>query len=437
MRTPSPTRGLRAAPLFLAALLAACGGGVEETKKEAHENTFIDTAGRLALAEKDARTLRVHDLDSNAVEASYTLDHVPSALYASPGGRYALAVQRTQDQVQMVDAGVWQEDHGDHLHDYRQASKLMGSKLTGVRPTHYDVQAGKQAAFFMDGSSAANPVQNAGVRVFTDASLASGTNGGLVASLDLNAPIHGLAEPVNDKLLAVSRASDAPDTLPTHLTLYTRSGSGYTWARKIPTRCDGMHGSSSSGNTTVAGCLGGMLVVRHTGASSTDDGRLVATPLRVGTLAGHVRLPDHFIGIATEGTAPAPVTTRFYALNGETGTVSDFVPQGWETGRQRRAHGFDRSGQRFFILDDQGSLIVAQRSGSAWTNLTRVSGAIPRMPAAAPWPAFAANGAKDEVYLSDPEARQLVVIDSQTGAIKARRDLGFVPSLITWTGITR
>lgn len=429
-----PQRAL-ALSLIAIALLTACGGGVEKDEDDhGDETVFIDTAGRLALAEKDAKTVRVHDLDGNAVEASYTLDNVPSALYTSPGGRYALAVQRTQDQVQIVDAGIWQEDHVDHLHDYKQASRLLGVKLTGPRPTHYDVQAGKQAAFFMDGNSAANPVQSAGVRLFTDASLASA---GTVASLDLPAPLHGLAEPVNDKLLAATRAADAPDTLPTHLTLYTRNGSAYTLGKQIPTRCNGMHGSSSSGSTTVAGCLGGMLVVRHTGASTVDDGRFVATPLRVGTLAGHPRLPDHFIGIATEGAAPAPVTTRFYALNGEAGTVSDFLPQGWDTGRVRRAHGFDRSGQRFFILDDQGTLIVAQRNGSAWSNLARVSGAIPRMPAAAPWPAFAANGAKNEVYLSDPEARQLVVIDSQTGAIKARRDLGFTPSLITWTGITR
>jgi hypothetical protein len=66
----------------------------------------------------------------------------------------------------------------------------------------------------MDGNSAATPVQNAGVRLLTDASIGAGNT---VASLDLSLPIHGLAEPVGDKLLAVSRAADAADTLPTHL----------------------------------------------------------------------------------------------------------------------------------------------------------------------------------------------------------------------------
>jgi hypothetical protein len=343
-------------------------------------------------------------------------------------------VQRLQDQVQILDGGIWQEDHGDHLHDYKQGSRALAWKITGPRPTHYDVQAGKQAAFFMDGNASASPVQNAGVRLFTDASIGAGA---LVASTDLAAPIHGLGEPVDDKLLLVSRAADAPDTLPTHLNLHLRNGNGYSFARQVATRCNGMHGSFSSGAYTVAGCLDGMLLVQHTGATTVDDGRKLSTPLRVGTIAGHPRLPGQFIGIATEGAAPAPVTTRFYAVDGERASVSDFVPEGWSTGRLRRAHGFDRSGQRFFVLDDQGSLVVSERRNGAWAPLARVSGAIPAMPKAAPWPVLVANGAVDELYLSDPVAKQLVVLDSKTGAVKARRDLGYVPTVITWLGINR
>jgi hypothetical protein len=131
------------------------------------------------------------------------------------------------------------------------------------------------------------------------------------------------------------------------------------------------------------------------------------------------------------------VTTRFYALNADAGTVADFTPQGWQNGRVRRAHGFDRSGQRLFILDDQGTLISAQQQGGAWASLARTTGAIATMPSAAPWPTITANGAKDELYITDPVAKQLVVVNSQNGAVLARRDLGFVPSSVVWLGITR
>lgn len=438
-----PRAGLAAraalAGMAALALLAGCGGGLDgqDDTDPGHDDgdgTSIDTAGRLALTEAGSLTLRIHDLDTGSLEASHNLQNAPSALYASPGGRYAVVAQRTQGLVQFIDGGIWQEDHVDHLHDYRQASRALTWTLAGAQPTHYDVQAGRQAAVFMDGNSAAVPVQNAGVRLLTDASIARGDT---AAAMDLDFPVHGLGEPVDDKLLTVSRAADAPDALPTHLNLYQRSGTAYNFVRELPVRCDGMHGSFSSGASTVAGCLDGMLLVRHLSATTVSDGQKLATPLRVGTLAGHPRLPDQFIGIATEGAAPAPVTTRFYAVDGVAGTVADFEPQGWGTGRQRRAHAFDRSGQRFFIIDDQGTLIVSQREGDAWTALARVEGAVPVMPAAAPWPAIAVNGARDRIYLTDPVAGQLVEVDSSNGTVLSRQALGFAPAAVAWLGITR
>ncbi|MFM2449070.1 MAG: hypothetical protein RIS44_1520 [Pseudomonadota bacterium] len=434
MSTMKPAR-LLLTTLAAAALLVACGGGGDDADHDSAVS--IDTSGRLALTESKGKTLRIHDLDSNTVQATHALDNEPSGLYASPGGRYAVAVQRTQDLVQFVDGGVWQEDHVDHLHDYKEASKLVAFKLTGSKPTHYDVQEGKQAAFFMDGDGAANPVQNAGVRLITESSIASGQ---VVASLNLSFPIHGLGEPVDNKLLTVSRAADAPDTLPTHLNLYQRSGSGYTLDRQLTTRCDGMHGSYSSGSYTVAGCLDGVLLVKHTSSTAVTDQK-VTTPLRVGTLAGHPKVPGQFIGIASEGVAPAPVTTRFYAINGDAASATELTPTGWTTGwttgTVRRAHGFDRSGTRFYILDNAGTLIVFQRQGNAWVNAARISGAVPVMPTAAPWPVITANGARDEIYITDPAGQKLVVLNSSTNAITARRDLGYVPSNAVWLGIKR
>lgn len=432
MKNNSPSRRWLLASLAAAALLAACGGGIENEADDKHENIAIDTAGRLAVTEANATTLRIHDLDSGNVEASHVMTNVPAAVYASPGGRYAVVPQRLQDRVQFVDGGIWQEDHGDHLHDYKQASRPLSFVLPGSRPTHYDLQAGLQAIVFMDGNSAATPVQNAGVRLLTEASIAAGN---VVASMDLNTPMHGMAEPVGNKLL--SGWSPGSDTLPTKLALHQRSGSTYTLVRELPTLCLGMHGSFSAGSSTLVGCTGGMMLVKHLTDTTVSDGQFLSTPLRVGTIAGHPRLPDHFIGIATEGAAPAAVTTRFYAVNGQTGTVSDYTPQGWVSGRQRRAHGFDRSGQRFFIVDDQGTLIVSQRQAGAWVSLARVTGAIPTMPAAAPWPAIATNGAKDEVYITDPVAKQLIVVNSSTGAVLTRRDIGYTPSGLAWLGITR
>ncbi len=415
------------------ATLASCGGG-GGGDNNAHNNTKIDSNGRLVVTEKSSKTAHVYELNSAiTLEARHALEYEPSAIYSSPQGRYAVLMQREKNQVQFLDGGVWQENHGDHLHDYQKASKLASWKIAGARPTHYDVQESQQAAIFMDGNAEIQPPQSATAFLLSDDSISAGKT---LASLDLGTSIHGLAEPMDERLLTVSRAADAGDALPTHLNLFLKNGAGYVASRQIPTRCNSMHGSYSSGRYTATGCADGMLIVHHNGPSTVDDGQKVSLPLRIGTIAGHSSLSGHFIGIGTEGKAPAPVTTRFYAVDAATAQATPLVPQGWEEGRIRRAHAFDRSGQRFYVLDDQGTLTIMQRQNNAWTTLSRLPRAIASMPTEAPWPVLIPNKLTDELYLTDPIGKQLVVLRN-TGEISTRVNLGYVPNGAAWVGIQR
>ena len=89
------------------------------------------------------------------------------------------------------------------------------------------------------------------------------------------------------------------------------------------------------------------------------------------------------------------------------------------------------------MLDDQGTLRVMQRGSTGWSTLRTLPGVIAAMPSAAPFPAFAANGARDEVYLTDPVGRQLVVIDTGRMEVARRIALGYAPSAAAWLGIER
>jgi len=409
--------------------LAGCGSGHDGHEHEDRDGSVtIDTAGRLAIAEQGAPTLRLLDLDNGAWEPTLALEHAPSALYTSPGRRYVVAVQRAQDQVQFVDGGLWQEDHGDHLHDYKTASRLQSWKLAGPQPTHYDVQWGRQAAFFMDGRGAASPPQLSSVHILTDASIARGAS---TARLDLDLAIHGLAEPKDDVLLGVHREADAPDTLPTHLQVYRRTGAGYTFERRLASRCNGMHGSGTSGAYTVVGCADGVVAVTH-GPMILD--RKVATATRVGSVASHPAADGHFIGYGNAGT---PSSTRFHAVDARNGTASELVPEGWTPGTLLRAQAFERSGQRWFVIDSRGHLTVLARGTSGWATVHRSTNLMPAMPTAAPFPQMVANGARDELYVTDPLARQLIVLDTVGFSVKSRRTLEYVPALLAWTGIAR
>lgn len=404
--------------------LAGCGGGGGDDDTHEHEHTRIDTAGRLAIAESGAATLRLHDLDSGRTEASLLLANAPSAVYASPGGRYALALQRPQDTTQIVDGGIWQEDHGDHDHDYKQAPRLLTMRLDGPQPTHYDDRAG-QAALFMDGRAAA--AQNASALLLSDASIGAGQ---LLATLPLTAAMHGFAEPNGEHLVVSALVAGA--SAPTQVEIHRRQGSGYNFVQRLDAVCPGMHGSYTQGSTTVAGCSDGALLVRPAAAGGFAATR-VPTPSGISTVAGHPQLAQ-FVGIGNSGT---PSTTRFFGIDPASNSATAITIAGWGEGRLRRAHGFDRSGRTLFVLDDQGTLYALQHGQGGWTTRATLPAAVPSMPAAAPFPAFAANGARDEVYLGDPSGRQLLVIDSAQLQIKQRVALGFAPSYLAWLGIAR
>ena len=424
----SPRCRTRARPYPLKAWEAISHDPTDE-----HHGEIIDSAGRLAVYAGDTPAVHIHDLDNGAaVEATHPTDGPVSAIYAGPQQRYAVLYQATANQVQFVDGGLWREDHGDHLHDYRQASRPMDWRLRGPRPSHYNVQAGRQAAVFMDGPADAS--QPASSSLIDDAAIARGRP---LARLNLDIAIHGLAVPIDDLLISVTRAADAADTGPTHLQRFHRSGSSYTAGTLLPTRCDRLHGAFDDGRSLVTGCGEGMLLARHGGADGVDDGTVLRTPIRVSTIAGHPLAAGHLIGIGTDGTAPAPVTTRFFALDANAATVAELVPQGWESGRVRRAHAFDRSGQRFHIVDDLGTLYILQRDGATWATRARLPGVIPAMPTAAPWPALVACGSRDALFLTDPLGRRLLTLDPEAGTVRSSVPLAYVPGGLAWLGIAR
>jgi hypothetical protein len=193
-----------------------------------------------------------------------------------------------------------------------------------------------------------------------------------------------------------------------------------------------MHGSYTQGTTTIAGCNDGAMLVRPAAGGNFSATR-VAAPTGIGTIAGHPALA-RFVGIGNSG---APSTTRFYDIDPATNAATAIAIAGWGEGRLRRAHGFDREGRTLFVLDDQGTLYALQHGTSGWTTRATLAGAVPAMPTAAPFPAFAANGARDEVYLSDPNGQQLLVVDSAALQVKQRVALGFTPSTLAWLGIAR
>lgn len=383
-----------------------------------HDHPHVETAGRLAIADAQAPRLRVVNLDDAQTLDTFTLAYPATALYASPERRYAVVIQRNDDQVSFIDGGLWQEDHGDHLHDYQEAPKRLSFGLSARRPTHYEAH-GALAALFFDGS--AEPSLPAEIRVFSEASLGDARE---LAVLNLPVNMHGTAEPRGDHLLTTHRDADAATTLPDRVDLYRRQGVTYQFVERFEEHCPGLHGSYSNEGHTAFGCTDGVLVVSQQGEQFTA--RKIGHPTdmpenaRIGTLAGHHAL-NVFAGLASPG--------HLFVVDPDNATLT---PVNWAEGRTRRAHGFDAHGEHFLMLDDQGDLHLIETA--TWTVRARLR-AIDVMPAAAPWPSLSFSQRDAIAHVSDPEGRAIVEINLETAQISRRLPLDFKPLALTWLGI--
>lgn len=419
--------------LACAAALAACGGGSNDVAditpeptppvngEDPYDHNPIATAGRLIALEANSAQVHAIDLDQGTVLRSFTTDHAPSALYASPGQRYAVLLQRNQHQVQFIDGGIWQEDHGDHWHDYLQAPTLLNMRLTGVRPTHYEAHDGKAALFF-DGD--ANTGDKVSIALFSDASIAGGQSALVEASHTLDSAMHGTAEPRGDWLLTTWKPADASSTSPTHVELHHLHGDHYHLEKRFEQECPGLHGSYSNVRYSVFGCTDGVLVIEQNG--DHFEARKVANPasmaagVRIGTITGNAHY-GKFVGIASPG--------GLYEIDPAAGTITAI---NWSEGRTRRAHAIDAEGENLLVLDDLGSLHILATDN--WTKRAEIATAVATMPSAAPFPSFAVSQSAETAWLSDPNGQRLTEIDLHAAKLGHSIALNFSPTSLVWLG---
>ena len=145
--------------------LALVGCGDSETNIVELPPTVVDKGdghhhddelgkGRLAIADKDNALVHIFSLEDNSLIESVSITNPATELHASPGNRYAIAVQVDAvkyGNIEYIDGGVWQEPHGDHFHQHEDAPALISYDDSGYKPAHY-VPRGDKAVLFFDGT---------------------------------------------------------------------------------------------------------------------------------------------------------------------------------------------------------------------------------------------------------------------------------------------
>ena len=376
-RSFSPTG---AALLAASVLLAACNNDTGSTPlpggEDEHDHDHgAESAGRLVFTHADGSNSRVyvHDLESRSTLADFALVHPATAVHSSPEQRYAVIVQRDNDQVEFLDGGVYR--HDDHVDEGDPA--MLPFTLSGVRPTHYR-HHGEQAALFFDGDSASAALSQ--FHLFSDESLESG---GTLAHQTLDTAHHGIAEPLDGVVLASQAAAsgDAPDGI----SVFELHGDHF------------------------------------------DDAKIPVAE-RLATVVGH---PD-----VAEFAAFSYPGGNLYALDPEASTATqvdwrDGAVDGAGDPVSPLAQGFDAHGEHLLILDSNGALHVLESSD--WSHRGSIA-VLASVLASGPAPALAVSAAGEQAFVSDPAAPAIHIIDLEALSLDTV-PLAFPPTGLAWTGV--
>lgn len=413
--------GLVFATLLSAGMvLAGCNNDTGSTTLPGgdHDHDHGASTGRLVFTSAGGTNSRayVYDLEDQAMVADFALTYPATAVHASPGGRYALLAQRDNDQVELLDGGIYL--HDDHVHADDPA--MLGFILAGVRPTHYRVN-GDRAALFYDGDADSGSL--AGFELLTDASLAAG---GVVANQTLTTAHHGIAEPLDG--LVLGSHSPASGESADGITVYELHGDHFHNEGDLSTGCPGLHGGASNESYSAFGCEDGVLLAELHGDHFHESKALVDE--RIVLLLGHHDL-THFAAFAypsynlyeiePETAAASAVDWRGGAVDGEGEPVTAVQ------------YGLDPHGEHLLILDNAGTLHVLDAHD--WDRLATIE-VLATVPESGIAPALAFSRTAHVAFLTDPANQLIHGIDLETlSLLDEAIELDFAPAGLAWTGI--
>jgi len=408
--------------------------------EEHNQNEYeIDSAGRLSVTDADSNALAIFDLDDNSLLDTFSLTHSGSALMHSADYRFAVVTSRANDLVEFIDGGLWREDHVEHLHDYEEAPAYSDFTLAGSRPTHVDGHNSQLAVFYDGDADSGIP---ASVQVVTDTDIAAET--AEVNTLTFNVNMHGVAKPVDDMLIASVRRDDSETTsanpiLPDSVGIYHRHDGDYEQEQLFAGECPDLHGAALNDEHVVFGCSDGVLVLHahdEEYESLKVDNIDELNGMRIGTVYAHHDV-ETFIGIASQHGGGSAVLTAIDPELGEMEAI-DWEP---ETNAHPVSYGFSFDGEHFLILDDLGYLSVLSAhehdDHAHWELEERLDISDADLSLMPEGGAFSMTIAQNAavVYVADPIAQHVLVINLESGETTGDIELDFVPSAVTWLGI--
>ena len=358
-----------------------------------------DLRYRLIVADAEAAQVHIVDAEDDTTPTRVEVAS-PARLYLGPDGRHVWAVSRDAGQVQLLDTGVVEEDHGDHSAMILQTPALLPATASGERPVHFNMDASNVAVFW-DGT---------GTATLHDATSAATGDLAPVKTIETGAPHHGVAVPVGD--FTIATVAPEGEGLPDVLAVL-----GPNSAELSRVNCMNLHGEGKAGGFIAFGCEDGVALFDT--SVMPPAGRFVAYPKEVpaeGMIRQLLSPRDTMALVGNWGAAHMAI----FDPSSETGDFA-FV----EFPAARMAWALDETGMEGFAMLADGRLVrFSALTGRTLGEAAGVTGAY-SMERSVIRPMMAVAGHR--VAVSDPAAGQVVMVDADTLEIVDRVDLGGQP----------
>jgi outer membrane protein assembly factor BamB len=427
--TRTRRRSVAAVPAALAAtalLLASCG----DSDSDSGDSTAAGTsAAASATGEHDhaaepevveaaqPRILTTYDggiltLDANTLDVIAD-EKIEGFNRLNPVGDGRHALVSTSKGFQLFDAGVWTEPHGDHSHSYATDPEFTDVVYSVDKPGHVVRHDGK-TILFSDGDGK--------IQVFDSAAFLETTGEGDAPepTVTETEPHHGVAIEMADGTLVHTEGTEEYRD-----TVVAVDADGQETARS--TGCPGVHGEAAAqGEAAAFGCEDGLLVYKNgefTKIQATE--KYARTGNQAGSEESTVVLGDYKTDEDAELERPTKITLTDTAA-GSTKVVD------LGTSYSFRSLGRGPAGEALVLGTDGKLHVLDPESGeetAAWDVIDEWEEPIEWQDAR---PTLFVLG--DRAYVSEPDTKELHVVDLSNGEVLASAELPEAPNELT--GVT-
>ncbi len=320
-------------------------------------------------------------------------------------GRHAFVTQG--DKFLTFDSGLIEKAHGDHSHYYTAAPQLTGESVSAPHAGHVVAHDG-YTALFSDGDGVA--------RIYETEAIGSAAKP--VATFDTGAAHHGVAVPLEDGSVVITKGTEDKRNTIQHL-----DADGKVLAET--TQCPGVHGEAAAGNGKLFfGCEDGPVVFDGKDFQKVDVSSYAGAGgyQRSGNSAGSEESSVILADNKTEKDADfeRPESVALIDTDDYSARTVDLGASYWFRSLARGPLG------EALVLTTDGNLnIIDPDTGKVTEKIQAIGEWKEKEEWQQPGPILKA--ADGYAYITDANAQELVIVDLYQGKVTKRVDLDFAP----------